>query len=611
VHTVVDFRVLGPLRVCVRGTEVPIHAAKQRALAAALILHANKTVVLDELSDVLWDEQPPRDVRGAIQAYVMRLRQALGHAAGQPLIRTVPGGYLLEADDEAVDLLRFYRLTRQAERAATAGALRDASCCLEDALALWRGAPLVDVDSDSLHRSEIPMLREQRLLAEERRLEIELALGHHRDVIAQLNVLVAAHPLRERYWQMLMLALHQSGWRADALAAYRRARQMFSEELGIEPGEELRGLHEAVLTERPLAERGFTERLQPERAQPATGPGRHLRPVPPPPETQPPGGRAVTPESTWIGQCQLPREVEGFTGRNRATDEIAAALAGNGRSARIMVVSGEAGAGKSALAVRVAHRVRRHFPDGQLYLRLGETASSRERLAGLIADLMLATGRSRESIPDGLDQRAAVLRAWLADRRVLLVIDDVTEAAQVLPLLPGTRGCAVLITSRNDLRALTVLHGARHYVVGALEPPEAAGLLRGMLGSRVAVEPAATAELAALCRYLPLALRTAAATLASTPGVRLEHYVAMLRHHVRLARRDQAGTPVPRGRGGTLDPGVARLLDLVSIPGGQEFTVSDVAALLSTETPRAARLLQQASGAARLPIAVQRIGGPL
>lgn len=220
---------------------------------------------------------------------------------------------------------------------------------------------------------------------------------------------------------------------------------------------------------------------------------------------------------------------------------------------------------------------------------------------------MLATGRSRESIPDGLDQRAAVLRAWLADRRVLLVIDDVTEAAQVLPLLPGTHGCAVLITSRNDLRALTVLHGARHYVVGALEPLEAADLLRGMLGSRVAAEPAAAAELAALCRHLPLALRTAAATLASAPGVLLEHYVAMLRHHVDLAQRGHADTPPPGH--GTLDPGVARLLDLVSIPGGQEFTVSDVAALLSTETPRAARLLQQAGGAARLPM--HRIGGPL
>jgi DNA-binding SARP family transcriptional activator len=538
----------------------------------------------------------------------MRLRQALDQTGGQPLIKTVPGGYLLEADDDGVDLLRFYRLTRQAERAAAAGALRDASACLEDALALWRGAPLVDVESDSLHRSEIPMLREQRLLAEERRLEIELALGHHRDVIAQLNVLVAAHPLRERYWQMLMLALHQSGWRADALAAYRRARQMFSEELGIEPGEELRELHEAVLRERPLAERAFPERVQPEHTQPASaGPARHLRPVPAPRETQPPGGRAVTPESTWIGQCQLPREVEGFAGRSLATDEIAAALSGNGRPAPITVLSGEAGAGKSALAVRVAHRVRRHFPDGQLYLRLGETAGSRERLAGLIADLMLATGRSRECIPDGLDQRAAVLRAWLADRRVLLVIDDVTEAAQVLPLLPGTHGCAVLITSRNDLRALTVLHGARHYVVGALEPLEAADLLRGMLGSRVAAEPAAAAELAGLCRHLPLALRTAAATLASAPGVLLEHYVAMLRRHVDLAQRGHADTPPPGH--GSLDPGVARLLDLVSIPGGQEFTVSDVAALLSTETPRAARLLQQAGGAARLPM--HRIGGPL
>jgi DNA-binding SARP family transcriptional activator len=604
VHCGPDFAILGPLRICVNGTPVLVPAAKQRALLAALILHAGKTLVVDKLTDAVWDERPPRDARGAIQAYVMRLRQALDRRAGRRLIRTVPGGYLLDVEEEAVDAARFRRLTRQAERSAAAGRLGDASSELSAALRLWRGQPLEDVASDSLHRSEVLLLAEQRLFAAERRIEFELSLGRHREVVAELNALVAAYPLRERYWHLLMLALHQSGWRADALAAYRRARRLFIAELGIEPGDELRELHDAILADKPVppgwdwsqgsaprpgpgesdareAQRGdWQPTSRPAAGQPAarvTWGGR------PPDLTAPPARM-----NAWLRQCQLPRDIGDFVGRAEISEQIAADLCGSGPAVPVVALCGLTGVGKTALAIRVAHHVRGQFPDGQLYVRLGEHGSRANGLGRLLADLMLATGRQRGSIPDGLDQRAAAFRAWLADRRVLLVIENVASAAQVRPLLPATPGCAVMLTSRHDLRALTVLDGVRHYTLGALPQADALELLNRILGRRAQREPPAVAELAALCGYLPLALRLAAASLASTPGLGLHSYVARLREH-----GGRALAAVPAAGQDALDPALRRLLALL---GEQHLPGGDADALMSAPADAAAWLLDHLAG---------------
>ena len=620
VQSSVELGILGPLQICIDGAPVCVPAAKQRALLAALILHTGKTLVLEKLTDALWDERPPLDARGAIQAYVMRLRRRLNRRAAPPLIRTVPGGYLLDVAEEAVDVARFRRLIRQAERAAADGELESASRQLRESLELWRGLPLEDVESDSLHCSEAIPLTEQRLLVTERRIEFELALGHHRDVISELNALVAIHPLRERYWHLLMLALYQSGWRADALAAYRRARRLFTAELGIEPGGDLHDLHDAVLADLPVRngrEPGLSwrpaaypvkQREAGDGAGEGAGPGpqgrgrpadwntggqharRAVRRCRAPGRTM--GSALLAPPHAWIAQCQLPHDVTDFVGRAETSEMIVTDLSG---SRPAVALSGPPGVGKTALAVRVAHRMRRQFPDGQLYLRLGEHGHRAHGMSALLADLMLATGRPRGSIPDGVDQRAAAFRAWLVGKQVLLIIENAAGAAQVRPLLPGTPGSAAILTSRQNLRALTILDGAHHYTLGTLRPAEALELLDWLLGSRAAAEPGAAAELAALCGYLPLALRIAAACITGRPGLRLRSYVVRLRRYGRLSSlRAGSGPGVVQAIFGIpyegLDPALQRLLGLL---GEQDFTPGEVAAMLNTRTADAARLLGQ------------------
>lgn len=624
-----DFGILGPLRIRVADNAVVVRAAKQRSLAAGLILHANKIVTVDELTELLWDEQPPPGARGAVQAYVMRLRHALGDTPGQQLIRTAADGYLFATPPETVDHVRFRRLACMADRSAAAGQLSLASRQLDEALELWRGPAFADIESDLLRR-EVPVLAEQRLIAIERRIEIELALGHHRRVISELRALVAEHPLRERYWYLLMLALHHSGWRADALAAYRRARRLLTDELGIEPGDELRKLHEAVLADRPIAgvdkcaRYGGTGSSADDglagHASPGDGRPNNARVTPRPPEGSrqircvPGGGlagghasvtvRAGGSRDPWVRQCQLPRDVGDFVGRVATAGQLTAELTAGSAVVPVVVLSGPPGVGKTALAIRVAHHVRRAFPDGQLYARLSGAGGRPRRVSAILAELMIATGLCRNSIPEKLDQRAAVFRAWLADRRVLVVLDDAAGAPQVRSLLPGTPGCAVLATGRTDLRGLTALDGASGHVLDVLQPPEALALLSHILGEdRVAAEFAAAEDLAAVCGHLPLALRISAANLASRPGQRLGSYVAELRAEDLLAKLCVNGDPAAAVHAAfdtsydALDPVLRRLFGLLGLLPRPDFTPGDAAALLDTDAAQAARLLDRLAAA--------------
>lgn len=624
-----DFGILGPLSIRTANVVVQVPAAKQRTVAAALILRANKHVAMDELAEFLWDDRPPPGARGAVQAYVMRLRRALGDGFGRELIRTVAGGYLLEVPPEAVDLVRFHRLVGMAERSASAGQLAAASGQLAEALELWRGAPLSDVESELLRRSEIPILAEQRLLAIERRIEIELALGHYQQVIPELQALVGEHPLRERYWYLLMLGLRQSGRRGDALAAYRRVWLLLTGELGIEPGRELRELHDAVLADKPILEvqcpaggghashhgPGATDikvgdgdsqlsaRRAPVRLRHGGRPARARSPRHLGARSGVPPGTIDHPD-TWVRQSQLPREAGDFVGRAPVMEKIAAALTSPDGAVPVVAISGPPGVGKTALATRMAHRVRSLFPDGQLYARLTSSGGMPRNVAAVLADLMLATGLGRGSIPAGLDQRGAAYRARLADRRVLVFLDDAVGAAQLRPLLPGSPGCAVLATSRSDLRGLAALDNALTYVIDVLEPSEALVLLsRKLTAHRISAEPAAAAELAAACGYLPLALRIAAANLADSPGRTLGSYVADLRAGNRVAKLTVAGDPAAAVQAAfdvsyaALDPPLRRLFGLLGQLPGPDFATAEVAALLKTDASRAARLLDRLAAA--------------
>jgi DNA-binding SARP family transcriptional activator len=643
----VTFSILGPFQVRLDDHAVPIKATKQRALLAALVLNANRPVSVDELADLLWDGCSPPGARGTVQAYVMRLRGVLG-GPGRRVLKTVAGGYQLAIPPETVDLNRFERLTDQGERSAAAGQFVTASSEFSQALALWRGPPLADVDSELLRRTEVPRLDEQRMLATERRIELDLALGRHRQVISEVRELVSRYPLRERYWYLLMQALHRSGWRADALAAYRSAREVITRELGVEPGDALRELHQVVLNGvhdhggRDDAGAGGPDRSTaragrdpgpagPALAGPCTifgpaglgaassslggaGRGRGAADAALP-------GRAAPGLAGWVGQCQLPLEVPGFVGRAADTGEIAAALTTH-EGVPVVVVSGPPGVGKTALAVRVAHRVRGEFPDGQLYAPLTTARGVREP-SRVLASLLAATGLPEQAIPADRPALVAAFRARLADRRVLLVLDCARDGHQVRPLLPGTAGCAVLVTSHSELRSLWALSGARGHALGPLPAAQARRLLALIIGEhRVDGEPRAADRIAALCGHLPLALRIAAAHLASRPGQPLRDYAAELDSDQILDKLALGGDQAAAVRTAftrcydALEPALRRCFVALAAADGPagEITVAGAASVLGVPAGEAAARLDGLAEHGALLAAGQgryRLTGPL
>lgn len=492
-----EFRVLGPLQVVRAEAEVEISAGRHRALLATLLVRPNRIVSTDELVARIWDDDPPGDARATAQTYVRRLRASLG----DEVICTRPGGYQISIVGDQLDLIRFDDLLRRARRADGVG---HEAALLAEALGLWRGPALANVPSDALHRDEVPALTERRLRALERRIDLDLAVGEHDELVAELHALVAAHPLRERFWAQLIAALAECGRPAEALQAYEELRTQLAEQLGADPSRQLQDLHRAIL-------RG-------------NGPGlnRQVRSV------------ASTPEPVRPGQ--LPPDVAGFTGRTTALAELDTVGQATGFTP-IVVIEGPPGVGKTALATHWAHRVRERYLDGQLYANLrGHANSAPPRPVEVLAGFLTALGVPAERIPTELDQAIARYRSLLADRRVLVVLDNAADPKQVRPILPGGPGCMVLVTSRNQLTGLTARDGAHRLPLAPLTPDESWALLTQLLGAnRIQAEPAAAAELADICGHLPLALRIAAANLTSLPPQPLAGYTQRLRGGDRLS----------------------------------------------------------------------------
>jgi DNA-binding SARP family transcriptional activator len=486
-----EFRILGPVEVWDGARPLNPGGSKPRALLAVLLLHANQVVSTDHLVDQLWDEAPPLTARNLIQVYVSRLRQVLHHhrdaRAPAPVLATRPSGYLLRVEPGELDLHRFERLTAEARRAGADGDLEGAAERWCAALELWRGPALAGAASEVLQRTVVPRLEEARLMALEERLEVDLRLGRHAQLVGELEALVAARPERERLCQQLMLALYQSGRRAQALAVYRSTRRVLAEELGLEPGPALQQLERTILLGDP--------------ALPAAE-GTQRGPTFPP------------------GPCQLPPDVDDFTGREAAVAQVQQLLEGEQATAIVIsAIAGKAGVGKTALAVRVAHRLRPHFPDGQLYANLRGAEAQAMDPADVLAAFLRALGVDGARILEGLEERVQQYRARLADRRVLVVLDNAASEAQVRPLLPGSRGCTALVTSRASLSGLEAAHPLR---LDVLDPDQAVQLLATLAGpARVAAEPQAAQQIVRLCGLLPLALRIAGARLANRPQWRL------------------------------------------------------------------------------------------
>jgi DNA-binding SARP family transcriptional activator len=566
VRTRVEFGLLGPLVVRLDDRLLPIPHGKQRTLLAALLARPGEVIPADELTELLWEGWPPLSARVTMQNYVKRLRQALG-PLGQARLRTHRPGYVIEASADEVDLLRFAALCEEGHAAARQGDWERAAARLRTTLSLWRGQPFGGVPSGWLALTEGLRLEEMRTDALETRIDADLHLGGHGRVITELRRLVAAQPLRERPRALLMLALYRAGRAAEAVAEYRDARQTLIQELGLEPGPRLTQLHRQVL---------------------AADPGLDLRPAARA-GTAPGISRPAAPEPSAMVPRQLPAAVAHFTGRPAELSALTRQLdrpVGPSGTVTIWTIVGTAGIGKTALALHWAHRVADRFPDGQLYANLRgfgprvTPAAPGEVIRGFLG----ALGVPAAGLPARLEAQAARYRSLLAGRSMLVVLDNARDAEQVRPLLPGSPGCVVVVTSRNQLTGLVVAEGAYPLRLDLPSEENAAELLARRLGpARVSREPGAAAELIGLCGRLPLALAVVAGRAASRPDVPLDRIVAELR----VARLDalvtgEAATDLRAvlswSYSGLTAPAAA-MFRLLGLRSGLDITVASAASL--------------------------------
>ncbi len=580
-ETDMEFCLLGPLLVRRGGVPVAISPGMQRSLLAALALAGNKVVSVDELMDALWGDDPPRSARASLQNMVMRLRRSLD--GRQPRIIARPDGYQLLVEPGELDVDRFEDLLAEARQARRAGSLADAADRLRAALSLWQGPPLAGVPSRLLAVRDAPRLEEMRLQAIEARIDADLLLGRQADVIAELRQLVAANPLRERLHALLMLALHRDGQQAGAMAAYRAARSVLTSELGVEPGRELRQLHEQILA-------GEVDVTAPAGWAGGLGDGDC--------------GAAVAGQPGQPVPRQLPPAVWDFVGRAAELVTLASLLDQPAGSAAVAItaICGTAGIGKTTLAVHWAHQVAGRFPDGQLYVNLRgfgpagpamtPHAAMRQFLDGL--------GVPGDRIPASLDAQAALYRSLLFGKRMLIVLDNARDLAQVEPLLPGSAGCLVLITSRNELVGLHAAHGALLLTLDLPSEWEAGEMVARRLGrARVGAEPGAVAELALACARLPIAVCVAAARAASRPDLPLATLAAELR---------DAGTRLDGLRVGAaatdvravfswsyqqLSEQAARMLRMLGLHPGPDITAAAAASLAGLPLRQAGQALSE------------------
>lgn len=492
-----DFRLLGPLEIRDdEGTVLRIPGGRLRTLLVRLLLQPGSMVPTEDLISAVWEHKPPREPLAALQVMVLRLRRALGPEVGSRL-RTVPSGYRFDVLPGELDLHRFEELLLPGSAALALQDWSSARDHLGRALACWRGDALADVRAGTAMDAHLNALAALRVRAQRQLVEARLRLGQHDELVDEITALIESHPFDEQLRTQLMRALHGCGRRAEALEVFHHARRTLVEELGIEPGTELRELHRELLADEPHLPRPDAHGATAAGAAPAADGTARVRPA------------------------QLPAGVADFTGRSPEMAKLREQLAKvTGIWARgpvvLSAIDGTGGIGKTSLAVQVAHQVAARFPDGQLHADLHGSGGRPAEPGEVLARFLRGLGVPPDKVPTDPEERGALYRTTLADRQVLVLLDNVRDAAQVRPLLPGSGTCAVLLTSRSTLPGLD---GAFRLTLDFLDPDEALALFTRIVDHDiVAAEPDAVRTVLRICSGLPLAIRIAASRVGTGPG---------------------------------------------------------------------------------------------
>jgi DNA-binding SARP family transcriptional activator len=551
------FSVLGPVRAWRGGKALPSGSPQQRALLASLLLRDGRTATAAELIDGLWGEEPPPQALAAVRTYASRLRKVLTPG----VLVSESGGYALRTGPDALDLHVAQELAAHADKARAAGDRGQARTLINKSLGLWDGGALASVPGPYAE-TQRARLEEWRLQLTEVLLDLDLEVGYHTKAVSELTALTAAHPLRERLRELLMLALYRSGRQAEALAVYADTRRLLADELGVDPRPELAELQRRILQ----ADEDLAQPV--EEHEPA-------RPLPRP--------------------AQLPATVPDFTGRASFVQELGDRLAtAEGSVMAVSALAGIGGVGKTTLAVHVAHAARTHFPDGQLYVDLQGAGTRVAEPEAVLGSFLRALGTSDAELPDSLDERSALYRSSLDGRRVLVLLDNARDSAQIRPLLPGTPGCAALVTSRARLVDLA---GAHLVDLDVMSPEEALQLFSRIVGlERVAPEPEAALDVVGSCGFLPLAIRIAASRLAArrtwTVSVLAEKLADERRRLDELQAGDLAVKATFELGYGALEPAQARAFRLLGLADGPDLSLAASAALLDLPLHEAEDLLE-------------------
>jgi DNA-binding SARP family transcriptional activator len=564
------FTVLGPVRGWYGDAELALGSPQQRAVFAFLLLREGRPAAAEEIIESLWGEDSPRSVNGVLRTYIYRLRKlfATGPHA-DPLIQSAGGSYLLTAADESVDVRLFQRHITQARAARVGKDPAHAACLLRQALSLWQGTPLSGIRGPYAQRQR-QRLEQLHAEAQEDLLAASLELGNYQEAIPELISAVADRPLHERLRELLMLALYRAGRQAEALDVYTETYQLLDSELGVAPGPALRELHTRILQADPALEPpDIALPVHPtEPTAPATAP---LAPVP----------------------AQIPPDIPDFTGRATEITKIAEVLSVADGSVPAIGLTGLGGMGKTTLAIHAAHLLRGRFPDGQVYADLGAGRDNPADPAEVLAGFLRASGV--QDVPSTLNERAALWRTLLTDRKMLVVLDNAAVGEQVRHLLPAAAGCASIVTSWRRIVGLPGLHWIK---VDAMAPEDSLRLLARIAGEdRVTAEPDPARRLVAACSHQPLAVRLVAASLLDRPAWSVTQIAAQLDEDVRDPIVMDAGRALVdesfERTQNQLDDDAAAAFRLLAVPDNRYLTAPSAAVALGLTVSSALAVLER------------------